>query len=83
MVVGLIYTAPKTSWPELSTKDKIRKMDIVGSLFLISTIICLLLVLQWAGVKYAWNDPRVWGCLLGFGCLLCIFIFVQIRKKEE
>lgn len=64
-------------------KQKIREMDLPGAFFLISAITCLLLALSWGGVKYSWRDSKVWGCLIGFGLLIIIFIAIQARKGEH
>ena len=57
-------------------------MDILGAGFLISAIVCLLLALQWGGSVYPWKDSKVWGCLLGFGLLISIFIGIQIWRGD-
>lgn len=59
------------------------KMDFAGSITLISAIVCLLLALQWGGTEYAWSDSKVWGCIIGFGCLLIVFIILQFKRGEE
>jgi hypothetical protein len=64
-------------------KQKIREMDLPGAFFLISAITCLLLALSWGGVKYQWKDSKVWGCLLGFGLLIIVFVIIQARKGEH
>jgi len=67
----------------LTWKQKILEIDLVGALFLICAIVCLLLALQWGGTTYPWKDSKVWGCLLGFGLLLCIFIWQQFRRGDR
>ena len=59
------------------------KMDFTGSVILISAIVCLLLSLQWGGTQYAWKNSKVWGCIVGFGLLLIIFITLQFKRGEE
>lgn len=59
------------------------KMDFAGSITLISSIVCLLLALQWGGNQYAWSNSKVWGCMVGFGCLLIIFVVLQFKRGEE
>lgn len=65
----------------LSAVQKIRQMDIPGTVFLMGSIVCLLLALQWGGTTYSWSDSRVFGCLIGFGLLLAVFLFLQFRDQ--
>ena len=67
----------------MTVYQRIREIDIAGAFFLICAIVCLLLALQWGGTTYSWSNSRVWGCLLGFGLLIIIFIGLQIRRGER
>ena len=55
---------------------------MLGALFLICAIICLLLALQWGGSVYPWSNSRVWGCLLGFALIISVFIGIQIHRGD-
>ncbi|KAK6359414.1 hypothetical protein TWF696_000574 [Orbilia brochopaga] len=67
----------------LTVRERIARIDILGAFFLISAIICLLLALQWGGFTYKWSDSRVWGCILGFGLIISIFIYIQFREGDN
>jgi hypothetical protein len=58
------------------------KLDILGICLLIAAFICLTLALQWGGTTYAWSNPRVWSCLLGFGLLISAFVADQIWMED-
>ena len=58
-------------------------MDLLGAFFLICSIICLLLALQWGGTTYAWPDSKVWGCRLGFGLIITVFIGLQLSRGDK
>lgn len=58
-------------------------MDLPGAFFLTSGMTCLVLGLQWGGDIWPWSDPRVWGCLLGFGLLTIAFSGLQIWCGEK
>jgi hypothetical protein len=58
-------------------------MDPVGAMFLIGAIVCLLLALQWGGLQHPWSNSKVWGCFLGFGFLISIFIVLQLRLGDS
>ena len=83
MIIAITYKPPKLNKADLPLMAKVNSMDLEGTLVLISAIVCLLLALQWGGIRYPWTEAKVWGCLLGFGCLLCVFVILQFRRKEE
>ncbi|EEU37299.1 uncharacterized protein NECHADRAFT_37173 [Fusarium vanettenii 77-13-4] len=64
-------------------KQKILGLGLKSAVILTATLVCLFLALQWGGTVYPWRDSRVWGCLLGFGFLLILFSYIQVRQKED
>lgn len=62
---------------------RIRELDLLGALLLTAAVTCLLLVLQWGGKEYPWNDGRIIGLLVGFGLLTVVFIGTQIWLGEK
>jgi len=62
---------------------RLRELDLIGALLLVAAITCLLLVLQWGGKQYTWNDGRIIGLLVGFALLLVIFIGWQVWLGEK
>lgn len=43
----------------------------------------LLLALQWGGSTYAWKDSRIIGLFVGFGLMISIFAFSQIKLQDR
>ena len=82
-VVFFFFTNPKRMYSHLPVKQRLKNIDIVGAIFLICAIVCLLLCLQWGGFSYAWSNSKVWGTLLGFGLLISVFIGLQMRKGDR
>ncbi|KAI4917414.1 hypothetical protein J4E85_009933 [Alternaria conjuncta] len=82
-VVFFFFTNPKRMYSHLPVKQRLKNIDIVGAVFLICAIVCLLLCLQWGGFSYAWSNSKVWGTLLGFGLLISVFIGLQMRKGDR
>ncbi|KAF1816953.1 MFS transporter [Eremomyces bilateralis CBS 781.70] len=82
-VVLFFFQNPKRQYLHMTVKEKIKKIDILGAVLLISAITCLLLALQWGGTTHPWKDSRVWGCLLGFGLIISCFIALQIYLGDE
>ena len=81
--VAIFFKPPKRRDNNLTLKQKILEIDLLGAAFLICSIICLLLALQWGGTTYPWRNSKVWGCLLGFGLLIIIFIALQFRRGDR
>lgn len=67
---------------KLSIKEKIQRLDIIGTTVLCAATVCLLLVLQWADVNSDWSQGRIIGLLVAFVVLSGVFILVQIWKKD-
>lgn len=65
-----------------SLKEKILGLGLKSAVILAGALICLFLALQLGGTKHPWSDSRVWGYLVGFGLLLTLFVFIQIRQGE-
>lgn len=62
--------------------QKIRQLDLPVATLLLESTICLNLALQWGGIVYLWSDSKVFGCLIGFGLILIMFLYLQFRGKE-
>ncbi len=67
-----------TTW-----REKVARMDPVGTFFFLPCIICLLLALQWGGVTYSWSNARVIVLLALAGVLFVIFVVVQRWKGDN
>lgn len=74
---------PEQKHTHLTTKEKLGNIDLVGAVFLICAIVCLLLALQWGGSVYPWSDSKVWGCILGFGLILIVFGYIQFKRGDR
>ena len=81
-VVAIFFQNPTRRHTEMSIKQKIAEVDLVGAFFLICAIVCLLLALQWGGTTYPWHDSKVWGCILGFGLILSVFLVHQTWRGK-
>jgi MFS family permease len=82
-VVFFFFSNPERQYSHIPLKARLKQVDIIGAIFLICAIVCLLLALQWGGQTYPWKNSKVWGTLLGFGILVIIFIGIQIYQKER
>ncbi|KAH8435300.1 MDR family MFS transporter [Aspergillus melleus] len=73
---------PDRDSTKLAWKDKLSQLDALGTVVLISCMVCLLLTLQWGGQSYAWNNGRIIALLTLMGALAIGFIAVQILLPE-
>ncbi|OAK95148.1 MFS general substrate transporter [Phaeosphaeriaceae sp. SRC1lsM3a] len=83
LVVFFFFSNPARKHSQMSIKERIKQIDILGAVFLISAIVSLLLALQWGGTTYAWSNSKVWGTLLGFFLIIAVFIVMQFRQKDR
>jgi MFS family permease len=83
LTVALFFKSPTRDFSHINFKQKVKEMDLPGAFFLISAITCLLLALSWGGVTYPWKNSKVWGCILGFGLLIIVFIVIQLRQGDH
>jgi MFS family permease len=67
----------------LSFIDKLKKMDWLGMVLFIPSIVSLLLALQWGGSTYPWNDVRIIVLFVLFGVLGIAFGLVEYLRKED
>ncbi|CAD0016253.1 unnamed protein product [Aureobasidium pullulans] len=82
-LLGGVFTDHERRHTNMTFKEKIRQIDLLGAFLLICAIVCLLLALQWGGTTYPWSNSKVWGCLLGFGLIISIFIALQIKLGDR
>ncbi|KIW42602.1 uncharacterized protein PV06_06134 [Exophiala oligosperma] len=63
-------------------RAKIRCLDPVGTLLVIPSVTCLLMGLQWGGIKYGWKDWRIILVFVLFGVLSSGFAYLQYRQGD-
>ncbi|KAJ6016040.1 hypothetical protein N7540_010631 [Penicillium herquei] len=66
----------------LPISTHIRRLDPLGMAFLVPSIVCLLLALQWGGSTYPWNNSRIIALFVLFGILILVFAGIQIWRPE-
>lgn len=59
-----------------------QSIDYLGSLFLTTTIVPLLLAFSWAGTEYEWGSPQIIGLIVGSVLSAIIFIYIETIVKE-
>ncbi|SPO29811.1 probable aflatoxin efflux pump AFLT [Ustilago trichophora] len=72
--------------PRPQTKSIARRfitIDWPGVFLSLTSMICLLLALQWGGIKYQWSDSKVIGLIVGFGLIAIAFAVEQWYLGDE
>ncbi|KAL3423790.1 major facilitator superfamily transporter [Phlyctema vagabunda] len=62
----------------LTIKERIQQLDLIGMAIIIPTVIMLLLALQWGGTTYPWNSGRIIGLFVGAAVMGILFVGSQI-----
>lgn len=68
-------------FPKVEGK-KGEKIDYLGSLFMTTTIVPLLLAFSWAGTQYPWDSWRIIGLLVGTLISGIIFVIVELYSSN-
>lgn len=68
--------APASVW------GQIVRLDPLGTILLVPSVVALLLALQWGGSTYAWNDPSIIALFVVFCVLFGAFSTVQVLMPD-
>ena len=67
---------------KLAWKKRIEQLDILGTVFFIPGVVCLLIALQWGGFTYPWSDGRIIALFVVFGVCILTFIGIQFWRPK-
>ena len=67
----------------LTVKEKIKRIDVLGTFLLLTAFVCFFLAAQWGGTTYAWTNSRVIGCIVGFVLLIAAFAYLQVLLGDR
>ena len=80
MLLFLQIDSPKRE--KLTLIAQLGRIDPIGILFFVPSIVCLILALQWGGSTYSWSAPRIIGLLVTFSVLFIAFVIVEVVTPE-
>ncbi|KAF9974125.1 hypothetical protein BGZ73_002595 [Actinomortierella ambigua] len=66
-----------------SMKEKLLRIDFLGSFTLIVGLIMILLPLNWGGSTYPWSDPLIIGLFCGGFAILGLFCLIEWKQAAE
>jgi MFS family permease len=67
---------------QMPFREKLKQMDLFGTLIAVPAITLLLLALQWGGTTYGWKNPIIIVFFVLAGCLVLAFGYVQYRQGD-
>ncbi|KAF2475927.1 MFS general substrate transporter [Lindgomyces ingoldianus] len=63
--------------------QKIKQLDLAGTILIVASICSLLLAMQWGGQTLPWRSPEVIGLFVGSGLMFVLFLLVQWRMGDD
>ncbi|KAI8353101.1 major facilitator superfamily domain-containing protein [Mortierella sp. GBAus27b] len=79
VLIGLLFRVPFES---SNLSDKMRRVDYLGVVVIVVTVLCLLLPLSWGGTTYAWNSTPIITLFCLVPVLLVVLYVVEKRAPE-
>jgi EmrB/QacA subfamily drug resistance transporter len=70
-----------TMFPKITNGQR-QSVDYLGSLFMTTTLVPLLLAFSWAGTEYKWGSPQILGLLAVTIVSAVIFVFIESKAKN-
>ena len=67
---------------QLSLLGQLKRLDPLGLVFFVPSMVCLVLALQWGGTAYPWSAPRIIGLLVTFGITFAAFLVVEALMPQ-
>ena len=83
-VIAAFFNNPRHNEDtDLPLKQKLQKLDLWATAIFVPSITCLLLALQWGGLRYSWSDWRIIVLFILFAGSLAAFAWLQWKKGEN
>ncbi|KIA75455.1 MFS toxin efflux pump [Aspergillus ustus] len=73
---------PTKQWPT-GAVSQLLELDIIGLFLFIPALVSLLLVLQWGGSKYPWDDAHIIALIAVFGVTILAFAAVEYWQQDR
>ena len=83
ILLALFFKPPIRKSDRAPLREKVLKIDFIGCLLFIPTIVMVLLALQWGGHRYTWKSATVIGLLCGSAGMAMLFCFWEHRKGDK
>lgn len=67
----------------LPTPVRLAKLDGIGTSTFVTSMVCLIMALQWGGIVYPWSSFRIIDFLTIFGLTLIVWVCYQHYKNNN
>jgi hypothetical protein len=82
LAVFFLFHIESPTREKLTVIAQIKRIDPIGILFFIPSMVSLILALQWGGSTYSWSAPKIIGLLVTFAVLFLAFVVVEVLTPE-
>lgn len=82
-IAFFFHSPPRKAEAQVTWRERIVQLDLLGTAVFIVDIVCCLLALQWGGSSYPWSNWRVILCFVLFGLLTIIWLFIQWKAGDN
>jgi len=79
----IIFLYVKIPTPNDNLRQKLLRIDYVGTIILILGVVSLLLALEWGGVDYEWGSWQIILLFCLFAFFFVIFLIVELKFAKE
>ncbi|OLN93250.1 putative HC-toxin efflux carrier TOXA 22 [Colletotrichum chlorophyti] len=83
LAIARFFPDPVRSVPQQTWRTRLRQVDPLGNVLFPSAVVCLLLALNWGGIKYPWASARIVVLFLVFGGGMSAFLYLQHLGQEN
>ncbi|KAK5064457.1 hypothetical protein LTR84_000290 [Exophiala bonariae] len=82
LAIVFFLQVERQSRERLTVFQHIIRLDPVGTVIFVPSIVCLVLGLQWGGSRYPWSNPKIIGLLVTSGVLFVAFWVLQVFQPR-
>ena len=83
IILVYFHTPPQAKPATASVREKVLNLDTLGTILILSALVCVLLVMQWGGTTRSWSSSEVIGTLAGFVLLTALFVANETWQGER
>ncbi|KAI0259530.1 major facilitator superfamily domain-containing protein [Gloeopeniophorella convolvens] len=77
MLAASLSVTLKLKTPPAPLKEKLRRIDWIGNILIISSPTLVVIALSWAGIQFPWTSPHVFAPLILGSIGLCLFVVYE------
>ncbi|KAF9129014.1 hypothetical protein BGW39_004542 [Mortierella sp. 14UC] len=83
IITDLVSLRDRGKYQGIIGAEKVKRIDILGSITLVAGLVLVLLPLNWGGSTYAWNSPIVIGLFCAGFVVLVLFCLIEWKQAAE